>query len=257
MDSEDRWGLAQSATLDELMRYARSLLFNLTYSLWTILAHIVALFPLATGNYRQIVAMIHLWIRGTFFLLRIFCNLTYREKGIENLPHGQAIYAVKHQSAWETLFMVHRFDLPVFVLKKELLSLPLFGRFLRTVGMISIDRAGTAKSVKNMLRQAADRRREGRSIVIFPEGTRVAPGEHRQYRPGIAALYTHLDLPVVPIALNSGLYWGKHAFVKKPGTIIVHYLPAIPPGLNKKEFMAELEQRIETASAALLSQNTL
>jgi len=102
-----------------------------------------------------------------------------------------------------------------------------------------------------MVRQAKAILAQGRSIVIFPEGTRVAPGAHRTYHPGIAALYTNLDIPVVPVALNSGLFWGRKAFVKKPGCITIEYLPPIPPGLARRAFMQELEKRIETAARRL------
>ena len=102
-----------------------------------------------------------------------------------------------------------------------------------------------------MLAVAKRRREEGRDLLIFPEGTRVAPGQHRPYQPGVAALYGHLDLPVVPVALNSGLFWGRRSFTKKSGTITLEFLPAIPPGLPRKAFMAELETRLEGASRRL------
>jgi len=195
----------------------------------------------------------HLWIDGTFFLLRVFCGLSYRELDAENLPRGPAIIAAKHQSTWETLFLSRRLGRPAFVLKQELLMIPLFGWFMRKIGMIAVDRSGKAAALKKMVRDARAACAEGRQIIIFPEGTRVAPGQHRPYQPGIAALYGQLDVPVVPVALNSGLYWGRKAWVKKPGLIQVQFLPPIAPGLDRKAFMAELERRLEPASLALLT----
>ena len=234
------------------MTLLRSLLFNLAYFLWSVVMHVVCL-PLLLAPAAWVWRAAHLWIGGTLFLLRILCGLGHRERGIENLPKGPAIIAAKHQSAWETLFLSRRLNHPAFVLKRELLMIPLFGWFLRKVGMVAVDRAGKAAALKKMVKDANAAFAEGRQIVIFPEGTRVAPGAHKPYQPGIAALYGQLGVPVVPVALNSGLYWGREAWVKKPGRILIEYLPPIPPGLDRKAFMAELEQRLEPASNRLLS----
>ena len=128
---------------------------------------------------------------------------------------------------------------------------PFFGWLLRRAGMIPVDRAGRASALRDMIGQAKQRTVQGRPLLIFPEGTRTAPGERRPYHPGVAALYGQLGLPVVPVALNSGLFWGRRQFVKRPGTITLEFLPAIPPGLPRKAFMAELERRLEGASARL------
>jgi 1-acyl-sn-glycerol-3-phosphate acyltransferase len=229
-----------------------SILFNICNVLWSAAMHIVCL-PLLLAPASWVWAAGHLWIDGTFFLLRLFCGLRYREIGVENLPRGPAIIAAKHQSTWETLYLSRRLSHPAFVLKQELLSIPLFGWFMRRIGMIAVDRSGKATALKKMVKDAGAAFAEGRQIIIFPEGTRVAPGHHRAYQPGIAALYGQLDVPVVPVALNSGLFWRKGAFVKKPGEILVQYLPPIPPGLNRKAFMAELEARLEPAALALLT----
>jgi 1-acyl-sn-glycerol-3-phosphate acyltransferase len=233
------------------MTALRSALFNLCYLLWSAAMHIVCL-PLLLAPASWVWQAAHLWIDGTLFLLRIICGLDVRELGVENLPKGPAIIAAKHQSAWETLYLSRRLGRPAFILKRELLMIPLFGWFIRKVGMIAVDRAGKAAALKQMVRDANGAFAEGRQIIIFPEGTRVAPGDHKPYQPGIAALYGQLSVPVVPVALNSGLYWGRKAFNKKPGRILIEYLPPIPPGLDRKSFMAELEQRLEPAARALL-----
>ena len=175
---------------------------------------------------------------------------------IERIPKQDerltpAIYAAKHQSAWETLFLSRYLGFPAFVLKQELLSIPLFGWFLKKSGMIAVDRKGGASALRAMARQATETLESGRSILIFPEGTRVPPGQTRPYQPGVAALYTQQKVPLVPVALNSGLFWGRRAFIKKSGTIVVEILPPIPPGLDRKAVMKELENRIETAAKAL------
>lgn len=229
-----------------------SLLFNLTNFLWSAAMHVVCL-PLLVAPASWVWKAGHVWIDGTFLLLRIFCGIRYREIGIENLPKGPAIIAAKHQSTWETFYLSRRLNHPAFVLKQELLNIPLFGWFMKKIGMIAVDRAGKAAALKKMVKDAGGAFAAGRQIIIFPEGTRVAPGQHRPYQPGIAALYGNLDVPVVPVALNSGLYWGRGAFVKKRGVIQVQYLPPIQPGLDRKAFMAELEARLEPAAQALLT----
>jgi len=230
----------------------RSILFNLCNFIWSAAMHIVCL-PLLFAPASWVWKAGHLWIDGTFFLLRLCCGLSYREIGIENLPQGPAIIAAKHQSTWETFYLSRRLNHPAFVLKKELLSIPLFGWFMKKIGMVAVDRSGKATALKKMVKDAGTAFADGRQIIIFPEGTRVAPGQHRPYQPGIAALYGQLGVPVVPVALNSGLYWGRGAFFKKAGVIQVQYLPPIAPGLDRKTFMAELEQRLEPAARALLT----
>jgi 1-acyl-sn-glycerol-3-phosphate acyltransferase len=228
----------------------RSILFNLAYGLWTAAMHVVCL-PLLLLPRGWTYAAARIWIGGTIWLLRVLVGLDWRAVGIENMPQGPAIYAAKHQSAWETLVLSRYLDFPAFVLKKELLSIPLFGWFIRKAGMIAVDRRAGANALRLMSRQAEAVFATGRSVLIFPEGTRVAPGQQRPYHPGVAALYTQLNVPVVPVALNSGLFWGRKAFVKKPGTITVEFLPPIPPGLDRKAMMKELEARIETSATAL------
>lgn len=236
------------------MRVLRALLFNILYLLWTALMHVICL-PLLFAPARAIHAAGRFWIAGALWLLKICVGLGVREVGAENLPQGPALFAAKHQSAWETLYLSWRLNHPAFVLKKELLMIPLFGWFLKRVGMVAIDRSGKAAALKKMVADAKAVFADGRPLIIFPEGTRVAPGAHRPYQPGIAALYSQLDVPVVPVALNSGLFWGRKAILKKPGTITIEYLPAIPPGLDRKTFMRELEARIEGA-ATRLAQST-
>jgi 1-acyl-sn-glycerol-3-phosphate acyltransferase len=232
------------------MTALRSLAFNLAFFLWTTLALIVFL-PVLLMPYAATYWFGRFWARISLWLLKHLVGLDHRVVGLEYARRGPAIYAAKHQSSWDTLIFALYLHLPAYVLKRELLFLPLFGTYLQKAGHIAVDRSAGAAALRKMLIAAKLRRNQGRDILIFPEGTRVAVGSHRPFQPGIAALYGQLDLPVVPVALNSGLYWSRRSFRKKPGTIVLEFLPAIPPGLPRRTFMAELEKRIEAASLRL------
>jgi 1-acyl-sn-glycerol-3-phosphate acyltransferase len=142
-------------------------------------------------------------------------------------------------------------DEPAYVLKRELMSVPLFGAYLKRCGMIAVDRQGGGPALKRMLAAARAAAADGRPILIYPEGTRTAPGQRRPYHPGVAALYGDLGLPVVPVALNSGLFWGRRSFRKRSGTITIEFLAPIAPGLPRRVFMERLQGSIEEASARL------
>ncbi len=232
------------------MIFFRSALFALLCLLWNLSLFLLCL-PLLLLPAPIILAAARFWIGGIFFLLAATTGLRFLERGLRHRPKGPALVAVKHQSTWETFYLALRLADPVFVLKRELLFVPLFGWYLARAGMIAIDRAGGARALKAMRRAAERRLAEGRPIVIFPEGTRVAPGESRPYQPGIAALYSQLAVPVVPVAVNSGLYWPRRSFLKRKGRIVVEYLEPIAPGLDRKAFLKELQTRIETATRRL------
>ncbi len=230
--------------------WLRSLLFNLCFFAWTTLVCALGLPVLLLP--RPIVARFaRFWAKGALALLAAVVGLRHALRGLEHLPRGGAILAFKHQSAWDTIALPLLVEDPMIVIKKELLAIPLFGWYLAQTGQIAVDRRGQAAALKHMLRKAAAGAVQGRPIVIFPEGTRVAPGQHRPYQPGVIALYRHLGLPVVPVALNSGFFWGRRSFRKRPGLITVEFLPAIAPGLSRRDFLAELERRTETACARL------
>lgn len=235
------------------MTLVRSALFNLAFFGWTTLACLTALPVVALFMRREAMhGLARTWAKVNLALLRGLCRIDHEIVGRENLPDGPCILAAKHQSAWDTMVFHTFLDRPCFVLKRELLDIPLFGLAIRRAEMLPIDRAGGAKALKAMVAEARRRLEAGRRIVIFPEGTRVPPGRHRRYLPGVAALYQALGVPVVPIALNSGLFWGRRSFRKAPGRIRLEILPPIAPGLDRQPFTAELERRIEGASRALL-----
>lgn len=195
------------------------------------------------------------WSRLMLRLAAGIVGLDYEVRGRANIPDRPVLYAVKHQSAWDTLAVPVLLPSPAVVLKRELFWVPFYGWYARRAGMIAIDRGAGARALRRMLRAARAARAKGRPVVIFPQGTRTMPrrlgGQPRPYQPGVAALYGELGVPVVPVALNSGLFWGRRAFRKQPGRITVEFLPAIAPGLAKRAFLAELESRIEAATDRL------
>jgi 1-acyl-sn-glycerol-3-phosphate acyltransferase len=234
------------------MTTLRSLVFNILFAAWTAIIFLISL-PTLLLPRRAVWAMGRLWVRGSLLLLRAIVGLDHRVQGSEHRIAGPAIYAVKHQSAWDTLVFPTLLDMPAYVLKQELIGVPLFGAYLRRCGMIPVDRQGRASALRRMLAAARSAVGQGQPILIYPEGTRTPPGERRPYHPGVAALYGDLGVAVIPVALNSGLFWGRRSFHKKAGTITVEFLPPIPPGLTRKTFMEELQSRLEGASTRLLA----
>jgi 1-acyl-sn-glycerol-3-phosphate acyltransferase len=194
------------------------------------------------------------WARATIWGLRVFAGIRHEVRGLENVPKTPCLVASKHHTAWETIVFPLILNDPTIVVKRELLFIPLYGWYLMRAGMISIDRNARAKALRKLVADARAALDEGRSVIIFPEGTRIAPGATGEYKPGVAALYGQLDVPCLPVAVNSGAFWPKRSFIKRPGTIILEFLPPIPPGLKRKQFMAELETRIEGATNRLLGE---
>lgn len=166
--------------------------------------------------------------------------------GAETLPKGSFIVAAKHQAMWETVILNILLKDPATILKKELMYIPIFGWWVAKLNMITVDRGARAAALKKMLKDAKALTDKGRVLTIFPEGTRADVGGKNAYKPGVAALYKTLNVPVVPVALNSGRCWARKGGYK-PGTITLEFLEPIEPGLHRKDFMRELETRIETA----------
>ncbi|MFY9288155.1 MAG: lysophospholipid acyltransferase family protein, partial [Alphaproteobacteria bacterium] len=195
--------------------------------------------------------IVHLWLHQIEWIERHIGGITYRVIGREHIPSGSCIIAAKHQSAWETFKLHFLFGDPAIVLKKELLNIPVWGWYLRRSGMIPIDRKGRAKALSGMMQAAHRAVADGRKIVIFPQGTRIPPGEDKPYKSGVIAFYQELKLPLVPMALNSGLLWPKNSFIKKPGVITIEFLPPLPPGLPRGEVMEQLRNALENTSNRL------
>lgn len=188
------------------------------------------------------------------WLLEKICGTRTEVRGRENLPQGAVLVASKHQSAWDTFGLVPLFRDPALVMKRELVFIPLYGWFAAKFGMIFVRREAGPAALRRMARDARDRAAMGREIVIFPEGTRRPPGSPPAYRPGVLFLYDALDVPCVPVALNSGLFWPRRSLRRYPGTIIVEFLQPIPPGLPRKEFRERLQTAVETATARLVAE---
>ncbi len=232
---------------------ARSFAFQTLLYGWTVVFGFMLL-PLLVAPRIWCVDFGKIWSLVVLWLLARIVGVDHQVRGRENIPDGPVLYAFKHQSAWETVALNRLIYDPAIVLKRELSFIPFYGWFLVKTGMIPIDRARGGAALRQMLDAARTRLSEGRSIVTFPEGTRTAVGAQARYHPGIFALYAALDAPVVPVALNSGLCWPRRGSVIRPGRITVEYLPLIPSGLRRKEFMALLEDRIETATTRLVSE---
>lgn len=180
------------------------------------------------------------------FLLWHLCGLRYRIIGAENIPKTPSIVLSKHQSAWETLAFQEIFPPQVWVLKKELLRIPFFGWGLAMTSPIAIDRSAKKKALEQIVEQGKDRLKQGFWIVVFPEGTRIPPGQRGKYRIGGAWLATHTNVPVVPVAHNAGEFWGRNSFVKHSGTITISIgQPIDPTGMEAGELNAQVEAWIE------------
>jgi len=231
----------------------RSFCFNTGWYLGSV-ALAVAGSPILLLPRRAVIAWARLWIVFVLWWLRITCRLDHRLAGLENLPRGPVIIACKHQSSWETLAFTLLFPGTAIVLKRELLFIPIVGWAMARAGNIAVARGDGASALRGLVKQAKKAIAEGRSVAIFPEGTRVAPGQSKPYQVGTAALYRQLGVPVVPMALNSGVFWGRRKFVKRPGTITLEVLPPIAPGLSRAAFMTKLQERIETATARLVAE---
>lgn len=192
------------------------------------------------------------WCRSVGYWLRLIMGLRMEVRGKENISETPVIYAMKHQSMLDTFIMHSILDDPTFIMKEELLSIPLYGRLCDKVGNIPIDREMGMKSMKKMLVRSRKETDDGRSVIIFPEGSRALPGEKHPYLSGIFGIYKYLKVPVVPIAVNTGVYWPKKGQMKK-GVFVIEFLPPIAPGLKKAEFMDQVETAIETACQKLLT----
>lgn len=233
------------------MLILRSLLFNiLMFS--TVVVH--ALLSLLTAPFPPLVryGFISQWARLQVRLLRVVCGLTYSIEGRENLPPGPAIILAKHQSSWETLAFQEIFPPQVWVLKRELLFVPFFGWGLALTQPIAIDRGGGSRAIDQIVRQGRSRLESGRWVVVFPEGTRVAPGQDKRHGVGGAVLAAETGYPVVPVAHNAGSYWPRRGFIKRPGTIRVVIGPVIDShGKSAQQIREMAEQWMRQAMAKL------
>ena len=233
-----------------MVKFLRSVLFDASFYFASFVIMVIFL-PLMILPERAIFWAGRVWVTVAMWLLKTIVGLTYRIEGQEHLPSGPCIIACKHESAWETLIFHLLLDRPAIALKRELMWIPIINLYFKRMGMVAIDRGAGAIALKSLVHGGRRIMAENRPLVIFPEGTRSLPGKPGQYQPGVAALYKNLGVPVIPVALNSGMFWGRRSFVKHPGVITWQFLPPIQPGLSRAEFMKELVNSIETTSLKL------
>lgn len=191
--------------------------------------------------------------KGVAVLLRWIAGIRFEVRGLHNLPKGAALIAGKHNAFFDIFGSFTVLPDACFVLKKELAWVPFVGWYAAKAEMVVVDRAAHANALRKLVKDAKDRFANTRQLVIFAEGTRKTPGDPPDYKPGIAALYRELEMPVIPLALNTGVHWPAHGFKRFPGTIVFEFLEPIPPGLKRGEFMRQLQDRIETATDALVA----
>jgi 1-acyl-sn-glycerol-3-phosphate acyltransferase len=236
-----------------IVQAMRSALFYVVFIGQTVvIAFIVGCIALVSGRTRVSWAMAVFWCRSNLQMLRWVVGMRTKVSGLENIPPGGCIIAAKHQSDWDVFAIFPYTGRPAYIVKKELMRIPFFGWAARSLDCIEVDRKKGAEAIPQMMRQAHAAIDRGCRIVIFPEGTRKAPLAAADYRQGIVRLYMELKVPVVPVALNSGLFWGRNSLVIWPGTAEARFLPAIEAGLSADVFQDRLKKAIESESNALI-----
>lgn len=233
------------------MLVLRSLLFNLAFYLNTCVCLIVGL-PTFFMPYWGILEVAKMWGRANLWLLRVIAGITYEIRGREKIPPGALIVASKHQSAWETFALLTLFESPTFIMKRELQWIPIFGWLTIKGRMVSVNRGGGAQALADMIERARAELARGRQLIIFPEGTRRPVDAEPRYKFGISHLYAEEGVPVLPVALNSGLFWPRRTFLRHPGTVLVEILDPIAPGEDKSTFFKELQEKLEAATERLV-----
>ena len=235
------------------MLVLRSVVYNVVFYVNLIVLLIIAI-PTVLMPRRGIIFMAQTWGRTSNFWLRIICGTRIEYRGLEKIPPGGLILAAKHQSIWETFTLVAMLDDPAYILKRELKWIPFFGWYLSKAGMIGVNRGARGLALSSMTQGVREALAQGRQIIIFPEGTRRAPGAEPAYKHGVVHLYAETGVPCVPVALNSGLFWPRRKFLRYPGTIRLEVLDPIPPGLPKDVFAERLRNDIESATARLVAE---
>ena len=231
----------------------RSALFNVLFYL-NLFVHFIVAIPTLVMPRIAIIKVAMFWGITNNWLLRAICGIKVEYRGVEKIPPGALLVASKHQSLWETFALLWLFSDPAFILKRELQWIPFFGWYAMKASMIPVDRGRRGQALADMTDRARIELARGRQIVIFPEGTRRAPGAEPSYKFGIVHLYGETGMTCLPIALNSGLFWPRRSFLRYPGTIVAEILDPIAPGLSKDEFAARLQQDVEAATARLIAE---
>lgn len=232
------------------MLILRSLAFNVLFYV-NLIVWMLAIVPVFVLPQRVLVRVVRAWARSCLWLLRVVAGTRLEVRGAERIPAGGLLVASKHQSLWETFALLTLFDDPAFIMKRELTWIPFFGWYARKAGSISVDRSAGSQALVRMNQRAREEAQAGRQVIIFPEGTRRPAGAPPAYRFGIAHLYANLGVPCLPVALNSGLFWPRRRFIRRPGTIVVEIGEPIPAGLPRDAFFPQMQARIEEPSRRL------
>ena len=235
------------------MIVARSVLFNALFYLNLVVLLIATIATLPMPRW-AVIGVARFWGRVSLWMLRVICGINVEWRGLEKIPRGAVIVGAKHQSLWETFALITIFPDPAFIVKRELMWIPMFGWCLWRGEMIPVDRGAGKQAMVVMNARARGALEQGRQIIIFPEGTRRPPGAEPKYKYGIAHVYAEGAAPCVPIALNSGLFWPRRRFLRYPGTVRVEILDPIPPGLDREVFFRRLQRDIESATAHLIAE---
>ncbi len=231
----------------------RSALFNVLFYALLIGMMLIGLPTLLLGH-RAVLRLANVWAKGSLWLLRAVCGTRIEFRGRRHIPAEPCILAAKHQSFLEIIALCSLFPDFTFVLKRELTRIPLFGWYLARSGQIAVDRGRGRAALTDVSRRAADVLNDGRTLFIFPEGTRRPPEAQPEYKSGIAFIYAETGVPCLPVAVNTGLFWPRRSFRRRPGTAIVEFLPVIPAGLPRQVFQARMRDGIEAASRGLMAE---
>ena len=231
----------------------RSLVFNVAFYL-AFIALMVVGSPCLFLSQKGTLYVVRLWARVSLWLLATICGTKIEFRNISLRPKGAAILAIKHQSFLETFALITVLDDFCYILKKELIAIPFFGWWLKASGQIAIDRAKRGGTLAALQVAVRDKLAAGSQVLIFPEGTRRPVGAPPLYKVGVAALVGSSGVPCVPVALNSGVFWPRRTFVRRPGTIVIEFLPALAANLGKRDLMEAIEGAIEPATDALVAE---
>jgi 1-acyl-sn-glycerol-3-phosphate acyltransferase len=242
-----------AASRRSIMIKLRSLVFNVAFYVNLIALAIFGL-PMLLGGRHGVFALARLWASTSRWLLESICGLRIEYRGLHNIPEGGYILAAKHQSLLETFALLAYAPDFAIVVKRELVFIPVFGFYLVGARQIAIDRSRGHAALGKVIAQARDVLRAGRQVVIFPEGTRRPAGAPPRYKFGVAALYAETGAPCLPVALNTGLFWGRRGFIRRPGVAVIEYLPPILPGLGRDAFGERLQATIEAACQRLYAE---
>jgi 1-acyl-sn-glycerol-3-phosphate acyltransferase len=231
--------------------FLRSLIYNVVFYV-SLVVWMIAVSPSFLLPPAVFMSIAKAWGRHNIWLMRVICNTRVDYRGVEKIPPGPLLVASKHQSMWETFALLQFFDSPLFIYKRELGWIPLFGWYLVKSRMIGVDRSGGMRSLMEMARRAPKEVRSGRQLIIFPEGTRTPVGAAPDYKTGVGQIYVNSGVPCIPVALNSGLFWPRRTFMRYPGTLVVEFQDPLPAGLTRMEFVERISTSIEHATNRLV-----